>query len=101
MSFDDREKHPHLTADHLEMIPTGEIRVKWTRPMQVAYVVHVGPYHKVGETLAKLHEWIVANGYEVAGGPGHIYHDDPDKVPEHELVTEVFWPIRKPSQAKP
>ncbi len=79
-----------------EMAESGDIRVKTAEPMEVAYLVHKGPYDEMGEALMRLLRWISDNGYELMGPPINIYHRDPMMVKsEEELVTEVQFPVKK------
>ncbi len=63
---------------------------------RVAETVHVGPYEKTGETIAKLIEWLTAQGYEAAGPVLEMYFDmDPDAVDPSKLRTQVWIPVIK------
>jgi AraC family transcriptional regulator len=79
----------------LKMSRSGEIKIKKTEPMEVAFAIHKGSYSKVGETFHKMMPWIMEKGYIVAGPPINIFHNDPMVTPEDELITEVQFPIRK------
>jgi len=79
----------------LKMSQSGEVRIKKTEPIEVAFAVHKGSYSKVVETFQRMVQWIMENGYIVAGPPINIFHNDPMVTPEDELVTEAQFPIRK------
>jgi len=79
----------------LEMGQSGEIKIKTTEPMEVAFAIHKGSYGKIGETFHKMVPWIMEKGYMVSGPPVNIFHNDLMVTPEDELITEVQFPIRK------
>ncbi len=80
----------------LEMARSGDIEVKTTEPLQVAYLVHRGSYQSMQESFLRLMRWISENGYEMDGPPVNVYHNDPMMVrSEEELITEVQIPVRK------
>lgn len=68
---------------------------QWVFPT-VASAIHVGPYDKTAETLAKMYDWIDANGYTQAGPILEKYMDmDPSKVDPNALQTEIWIPVKK------
>ena len=78
----------------LGMAGTGEVKIKTTEPMQVAYLVHRGPYSEIGESLTELMLWISQNGYELMGPAITIYHTDPVIAKsEEDYITEIQFPV--------
>lgn len=62
----------------------------------VATALHVGPYEKGGETVARIVTWLEAHGYEVDGPVLERYLDqNPAAVKPEELRTEIWVPCRK------
>lgn len=62
----------------------------------VAVAMHVGPYDKAGEAIAKMTAWAAAQGYDPAGPVLERYLDqNPDAVKEDELRTEIWIPVKK------
>lgn len=62
----------------------------------VASAMHVGPYDRTGETLAKMGDWLEANGYEAAGPILEKYMDmNPATVDPKDLKTEIWIPVKK------
>jgi DNA gyrase inhibitor GyrI len=61
---------------------------------EVASTVHVGPYATLPAATTALRAWLAVNGREPSGGPVEVYVDDPGAVPESELRTEVFYPLK-------
>lgn len=67
-----------------------EIKIKEIKPMRIATLRHVGPYHLIGEKIGELCNWGVAHG---AGGKDNhvmgIYYDNPQTTPEQELRSDA------------
>ena len=59
-----------------------------------AQVLHVGPYSAEGPTIARLHEFIAAQGYERAGKHHEIYLSDPGRAAPEKLKTIIRQPVR-------
>ncbi|GED57844.1 MerR family transcriptional regulator [Brevibacillus formosus] len=55
-----------------------------------------GPYSELTAVYARLREWVENEGYELVSSPYEVYVTalDHANLPE-ELVTEVFFPVRK------
>jgi AraC family transcriptional regulator len=63
---------------------------------QVAASLHKGPYADVGKTIAKIMEWMAANGYAPAGPMLERYLDmNPSEMKPEDLRTEVWFPCQK------
>lgn len=61
---------------------------------EVAATVHVGSMATLPNATVALRAWMTTNGRQPAGGPCEVYLDDPQAVPEAELRTEVFFPLK-------
>lgn len=81
----------------MEMAASGEVAVKATEPLEVAYLVHKGSHAGVQDSFLKLMRWISENGYELMGPGMAIFHNDLIMVgnKEDDLVTELQFPVRK------
>jgi len=75
--------------------PEAEIKIKKVPAQSVLYVVHKGPYSQVGPAYAALFEHTRKQGYIPLGSPMEMYLNDPAKVRESELLTEVQLPVKK------
>jgi effector-binding domain-containing protein len=64
-------------------------------PTHVAYIYHVGPYEKVGDTYKILFDWIAKMKYTIEGPPSELYWSDPERTPKEELVTEIWIPVKE------
>jgi len=78
-----------------EAKPEGNIKIKKIPSKEVLYTVHKGPYREVGHAYAAIFRYANEKGYIPAECPMEIYLNDPSKVPESELLTEIQLPIKK------
>ncbi len=60
-----------------------------------AQVMHVGPYSAEKPTIEKLHAFIAAEGYSIAGKHHEIYLGDPRRAAPDKLRTIVRQPITR------
>jgi len=58
-------------------------------------VLHVGPYAGEGATIARMHEFARANGYEPRGRHHEIYLGDPRRSAPEKLRTILRQPVAK------
>jgi hypothetical protein len=57
-------------------------------------ILHIGSYDDEAPTIAKMHhEFMPANGYQLAGKHHEIYLSDPRKVPTEKLKTIIRQPV--------
>lgn len=60
----------------------------------VAATLHHGPYQEIAPAYHTITGWISEHGHEIVGPPREVYLNDPQTVPEAELLTRVEFPIR-------
>ena len=70
------------------------VRIGETYAGPVIRVKHVGSYRSLGATHARIAAYLAALGIDRAGPAWESYVSDPTKVPERELLTYVYYPIR-------
>lgn len=60
-----------------------------------AWMTHVGPYEKLGDTWARLMgEWLPQSGHRIGDGVAYeIYRNTPGEVPDEKLETELYVPL--------
>ena len=58
-------------------------------------VRHVGSYRRLGTTHRKIAAYLAALGLERNGDAWETYVSDPTRVPETELLTDIYYPIRE------
>jgi len=78
-----------------EAKPEGKIKIKKIPSQEVLSTIHKGPYHEVGPSYATLFQYAHEKSYIPLGCPMEIYLNDPAKVPETDLLTEIQLPIKK------
>jgi len=60
----------------------------------VVRVRHIGSYKALAETHRKISAYLAALGIERDGAAWESYVSDPGKVPEEDLLTYVYYPIK-------
>ena len=75
--------------------PEGNIKIKQIPAQDVLSTIHKGPYREVGPSYAALFQHANEKGYAPLGCPIEIYLNDPAKISESELLTEIQLPVRK------
>lgn len=70
------------------------VRLGSTYAGQVIRVRHVGSYRDLVQTHRKIAAYLAALGIERDGAAWESYVSDPTKVPEAELLTYVYYPVR-------
>lgn len=76
--------------------PTVEAKVEKIDEMKVAFIRHVGPYHEVGPTWAKLCKW--AGPRRLMGWMPKLLglcHDDPDVTPPDKIRYDACLVIKE------
>ena len=61
----------------------------------VIRVKHVGSYRALTMTHRKISAYLAAHGIERNGAAWESYVSDPGDVPEEQLITYVYYPIRQ------
>lgn len=61
----------------------------------VIRVRHIGPYRDLTRTHRKIAAYLAALGIERNGAAWEAYISDPAKVPEKDLLTYVYYPVRE------
>jgi effector-binding domain-containing protein len=57
-------------------------------------VRHTGSYRQLGVTHRKIAAYLAALGLERNGDGWETYVSDPTRVPESELLTDIYYPVR-------
>ncbi len=74
--------------------PDSPVRMGETYGGRVVRAIHVGPYTDLAKTHAKVEAFVVAHKLEKNGRPWEVFVSDPGNVPQDELVTEVYCPVK-------
>ena len=65
-------------------------------PCECAMTVHHGGYSTLSEAYGAVVNWIMENGYEIAGSPFDLYIKTQfDSLSPEDWETEVYFPIKK------
>ena len=72
----------------------GTVRLESLREGRVVQLLHVGPYDREHESIARMHEFAQARGLRLHGRHHEIYLSDPHRVPPTKLRTILRHPVR-------
>ena len=70
-----------------------KVRLERYREGLAAQILHIGPYAAEPPTVARLHEFIQAQGHQPAGKHHEIYLGDPNRTAPEKLRTILRQPI--------
>lgn len=76
------------------MTDLAKIRLADLHEGRSAQIMHLGPYATEGPTIARLHDFIRANGYELRGEHHEIYLGDPRRTAPEKLRTIIRQPVK-------
>jgi len=83
---------PDNTTSLPQKEPGTEVKIETWEYGTVAQILHLGPYDQETKTIERLHQFITANGYEIAGPHEEEYQSKPDaKV----IKTLIRYQIKK------
>lgn len=71
-----------------------EVRFESYAEGQAAQILHIGPFSEEGPKIEKLHAFIAANGYELAGKHHEIYLSDIRRAAPEKWKTVIRQPFR-------
>lgn len=74
------------------------VKISFTYEGPVIRVKHIGPYRELTRTHRKISAYLAAHGIERNGAAWESYRNDAGEVPEQDLLTYVYYPI-KPASA--
>lgn len=58
-------------------------------------IMHIGPYESEGPSIARMHAFIEAEGYQLTGKHHEIYLSDPNRTAPEKIRTILRQPIQK------
>ncbi len=61
---------------------------------QAAQIMHIGPFSEEGPTIAKIHDFIAANGSELSGKHHEIYLSDIRRAAPEKWKTVIRQPFK-------
>jgi hypothetical protein len=95
---------PHATSEYVKMaldaaskkkdLPAlSKMRYENFREGKAAQIMHLGPFSAEGPTVAKVHDFILRNGYKIRGKHHEIYLSDFRKTAPEKLKTVIRQPL--------
>ncbi len=75
------------------LVAADEMRFEALDEGLSAQVMHIGPYDAEGPTIARLHEFIPAQGHAPRGRHHEIYLSDPRRTAPEKLKTVLRQPV--------
>ena len=85
---------PVRGADGVEAGDGPGVRLGKSYAGPVIRVKHIGSYRELAMTHRRISAYLAATGIERNGAAWESYVSDPGKVPESELLTYVYYPVR-------
>jgi hypothetical protein len=83
---------PSDTRTLVQKIPDQEVRIETWQYGLVAQILHLGPFSTEGPTVQRLHEFIGANGCQIAGIHEEHYLT---RMDAREQRTLIRYPVKK------
>ncbi|MBD3404967.1 MAG: MerR family transcriptional regulator [Candidatus Lokiarchaeota archaeon] len=74
-------------------IDAEDLQIRTIPEAGVATTTYRGPYPEIGQGYARLHEFVIENGYEITGPLMELYLNSPQEVAPEQLMTEIQLPI--------
>ena len=72
----------------------GLVRLERFAEGQAAQLMHIGPYAEEAPTIARLHDFVADQGYELRGRHHEIYLGDPRRTAPERLKTVIRHPVK-------
>lgn len=72
----------------------GDVFAGLTPEGRAVKMLHKGPYSRLRETYALLEDGLKEDGDSMGDTAWEVYLNDPDKVPEEDLLTEVYLQLK-------
>lgn len=76
-------------------VSTAGLRFESYREGLAVQIMHIGPYSAEEPTIARLHTYILDNGFALNGKHHEIYLSDPRRNPPEKLKTVIRQPVRR------
>jgi len=72
----------------------GEIQSSEIPGGKQVSTLYKGPYNQMEPVYKAITEWMADNNYIPTGIAYELYYNDPNQVPESELLTKIVFPIK-------
>ena len=79
-----------------EELPAGSPLKAWSLPASKAFrVEHIGSYRHLGNAWSVANQWVQCKKLKQQRvGTFEIYRNNPQQVPEEELRTDIYLPLK-------
>jgi effector-binding domain-containing protein len=75
------------------VITDQEIAIRTIPGGKVLSIVYKGPYPGLHEAWSRIQAYAEEREFAIAGEGKELYYNEPGKVPDEELLTELQLPI--------
>ncbi|HEY6024393.1 MAG TPA: GyrI-like domain-containing protein [Pseudolabrys sp.] len=82
-----------IAVDRNDVATRDDIQSGATYGGNAVQFMHVGPYDRIGDTVAKAYAWLSVQGYRAKGRLIEEYISDPGKTPPDQLQTKLTIPV--------
>ena len=85
-------------AEEVSLPQNAQVQTRELPGVEVAAVIHHGPFNTLSESYEAVLKWIEANGYQINGPCREIYLQPPAEMgsqTDPDTVTEVQFPVMK------
>lgn len=86
---------PLAQATDEQLTEEGQLKIRRLPAMTVVHLVEKGPYATVSRSYGLLANWASSHGWQIAGPAGMITHSNPMNTKEEELISELFFEVKK------
>jgi hypothetical protein len=76
-------------------LPVADVMLEDSTEGTCVQMVHIGPYDAEPASMAAMHEFAVANGFELSGKHHEIYISDPGRTAPEKMRTLLRYPVRR------
>ena len=76
-----------------KMVVDDDFELKKIFGCKLISVLHTGPYYQIGLAWDQVMQYVEKNHIQINGPPREVYLNDPNQVPEEQLLTEIQVPI--------
>jgi effector-binding domain-containing protein len=75
-----------------EVEDKGKLNLRILPMGRAAMALNLAPFHTLPAVHQRMHDWMVAKGYDPSPVMWEFYLNDPVDTPEESLRTQIFWP---------
>jgi hypothetical protein len=76
-----------------DLLNLSQVRFERFHEGAAAQIMYIGAYAEEGPTIARLHDFILSEGYQLSGKHHEIYLSDPRRTAPEKLKTVIRQPM--------